>query len=276
MHVAFNWERRPTKSLRALVAGMTKAALSVSSMVAMTSDDARQETFPREFDDEFPVGSQEGNRAFFGTDVLRGLVDGVHDFVNLRQPRWRRNRTIGPALLGSAMWINDPEVIDKIAELSAACIVVKKQGRKPHELKKLAPLNRLNELTPGMPVQAFAALTGLAPRVAGKPLVVGPNTPMDDGTVPTIRTLGFRTLPGSVPPPILHAKLALLGHLWWHDEDGLAVGVDVGQRHLITVPARISTSARRIVLHLPRDWPWAWAWTGLFDAATGPPPVAAT
>ncbi|MFJ8745316.1 hypothetical protein ACIRL2_38825 [Embleya sp. NPDC127516] len=26
--------------------------------------------------------------------------------------------------------------------------------------------------------------------------------------------------------------------------------------HLVHVPARIARSARRITLHLPRDWPW--------------------
>lgn len=61
--------------------------------------------FSGEFDDQFTVGPQEGNSALFGRDVLAGLVDGIDDFVRLRQPRWRRYRSIGPALLGSAMWI---------------------------------------------------------------------------------------------------------------------------------------------------------------------------
>ncbi len=38
--------------------------------------------------------------------------------------------------------------------------------------------------------------------------------------------------------------------------------------HLITVPARIATSARRLVLHLPTDWPWAPAWEDLWATAT--------
>jgi hypothetical protein len=43
-------------------------------------------------------------------------------------------------------------------------------------------------------------------------------------------------------------------------------------RHqLITVAARVSRSARRSTLHLPRNWPWATAWQQLFTAATGPP-----
>ena len=43
------------------------------------------------------------------------------------------------------------------------------------------------------------------------------------------------------------------------------------RRKLITVPARISTSARRLVLHLPADWPWEDGWTTWFAAACGPP-----
>ncbi len=37
---------------------------------------------------------------------------------------------------------------------------------------------------------------------------------------------------------------------------------------LVAVPARIATSARRLVLHLPKDWPWAPAWQDLWTTAT--------
>jgi hypothetical protein len=43
---------------------------------------------------------------------------------------------------------------------------------------------------------------------------------------------------------------------------------------LIAVPARLTHSARRLRLHLPRDWPWQTAWTQLFDATCGPPAAA--
>ena len=43
------------------------------------------------------------------------------------------------------------------------------------------------------------------------------------------------------------------------------------RRKLIGIPARISTSARRVVLHLPTDWPWENGWTVLFAAACSPP-----
>lgn len=36
------------------------------------------------------------------------------------------------------------------------------------------------------------------------------------------------------------------------------------RRTLISVPARIASSARRLTLHLPRDWPWETAWNTLF------------
>lgn len=43
------------------------------------------------------------------------------------------------------------------------------------------------------------------------------------------------------------------------------------RRHLITVAARISRSARRTVLHLPTHWPWHAAWLGLFTTTHTPP-----
>ena len=45
---------------------------------------------------------------------------------------------------------------------------------------------------------------------------------------------------------------------------------------LITVPARLARSARRLVLHLPTGWPWQHPWHALFDAALGPPAPART
>lgn len=47
------------------------------------------------------------------------------------------------------------------------------------------------------------------------------------------------------------------------------------RRKLISVPARVATSARRVTLHLPTDWPWETAWTNLFTAVNSPPQAAA-
>ena len=42
-------------------------------------------------------------------------------------------------------------------------------------------------------------------------------------------------------------------------------------RVIIATPARLATTSRRLVMHLPAHWPWADAWTRLWDTATGPP-----
>ena len=46
------------------------------------------------------------------------------------------------------------------------------------------------------------------------------------------------------------------------------------RRHLITVPARIASSARRLRLHLPTAWPWGEHWQQLFDVLHRPPRAA--
>jgi hypothetical protein len=182
--------------------------------------------FPKQFDDDFAVGLEEGNRAYFGRNVLRGLVDGIDDFVHARQDRWQRQRdSVGPVLLGSAMWIDDTELIDKIADLAAACVIVKKQGRGDRARRKQEQLHAVNDRTPGMPSSAFSELTGLAPTVDGRPAIVGPYDSMHF-VVPTIRTLGYRA-PSNRLVPILHAKLALLGDLWWRKEEQEMYDVDV-------------------------------------------------
>lgn len=63
---------------------------------------------------------------------------------------------------------------------------------------------------------------------------------------------------------------------------GSLTGTDLGKarsgtirRKLITIPARIATSARKIILHLPAHWPWETGWSRLFEAACGPPRTAA-
>ena len=42
------------------------------------------------------------------------------------------------------------------------------------------------------------------------------------------------------------------------------------RRHLIDVPARIATRARRLILHLPKHWPWQTAWQDMWTTATCP------
>jgi hypothetical protein len=41
--------------------------------------------------------------------------------------------------------------------------------------------------------------------------------------------------------------------------------------HLISVPARLARSARRIILHLPERWPWQSAWQAWHAVVCRPP-----
>ncbi len=219
------------------------------TLIPMTQPaQGRQRLFPNEFDDTFPVGPEAGNSAFFGLNVLQGLVEGVDDFINERQPRWQEPyRSLEPAMLGSTRWIDDEDLLDKIHELSAACILISKQGRKRSD-EKLKQLAELNEHGPGMPVQAFSALSGLAPKENGEPAIVGPWTPPYEEPFPTIRTVGFRKSRQNDSPPILHAKLALLGHLWWYEQDieGYTLeGLAFEAKRLWTSSANFTGSSRR-------------------------------
>ena len=46
------------------------------------------------------------------------------------------------------------------------------------------------------------------------------------------------------------------------------------RRKLIQIPCRIATSARRLTLHLPQDWPWQSAWIRLNQRVADPPGAA--
>jgi len=41
------------------------------------------------------------------------------------------------------------------------------------------------------------------------------------------------------------------------------------RRTIVSVPARVASSARRLTLHLPTRWPWETSWMALFDNAFG-------
>ena len=45
---------------------------------------------------------------------------------------------------------------------------------------------------------------------------------------------------------------------------------------LINLPARLARSGRRLVLHLPQNWPWQDGFEALFTAATCPPTAPST
>lgn len=179
--------------------------------------------FPTDFNFEIAFGSDSGNRAHFGADVLKGLVAGIDEHLRSFESTYRF-RTLGPALLGAFMWLDDDELIQRIASFPAACVVVRKQPDRPgtrraERQRVFAKLQELAQRSPGFPAYVFSELTGLAYRVEGNPLVVDPGTPIEDlkPAIPAVRSIGIRQIDRRLVP-ILHTKMVLLGHLWWHDE----------------------------------------------------------
>ena len=58
--------------------------------------------------------------------------------------------------------------------------------------------------------------------------------------------------------------------------DSPRISIGNSETPQIIVPARVATSARRIILHLPMAWPWETAWTALFDRVSDPPALLVT
>jgi hypothetical protein len=107
---------------------------------------------------EIELKREPGNRAFFGKNVLQGLVTGIEDFVNERQPRWKRrtHRVGAPALLGCSPWVNDKTLIAAIERLPCACVVISKTPRTSEGRRTIARLHEVNERTGGIELRALS------------------------------------------------------------------------------------------------------------------------
>ena len=113
---------------------------------------------------------------------------------------------------------------------------------------------------------------GAAATLAAAATLVGLMVPQPARAATVHRVRGRRTVTGSVLAcmafDLTRAAATLTG-------PRLAKATTaIIRRTLITVPARIAYSARRLTLHLPTAWPWQTAWSHLFTRACGPPPPA--
>lgn len=191
----------------------------------MSEDAPRPISFPWDFDTNFSFGPEDQYRGYFGQDVLAGLTTGIDDFraENERNPGFR---TLGPAMLGAFMWLDDPELVERIADFPHACVVITKQGRDPRQQARTDRLKPMLDRCPGFPADALPVLDGLVLRENGKAPVLGPNSRVQTPRLSALRTIGYRKT-GKRLVPILHAKMLLLGELWWHDEDGTGRVADI-------------------------------------------------
>lgn len=190
---------------------------------------AQPEGFPSPFGHDFlRVVSGGTNDAYFGLNALSGLITGMAEYC---QEVKKGYRSLGPALLGTFMWLNDDELIQAITDFPFACVVVSKQPaatdkRRRNQQSTFDKLRRACDTEIGFPTRACPELRDLAPRENGRPLVIGPYTEVPELVVPAFRSIGPRRT-GNHLVPILHTKMMLLGYLWWHDEGPLGHVEDV-------------------------------------------------
>ena len=149
--------------------------------------------------------------ALFGLDVLAGLVDGIA----ATQQQQTVAGDYGVGVLGCAMAMDDPELIALLREINSACIVITKQE---HRRRTKPAWEKLNQLAreQGIAQAAFPELVELAAHVDGRPQIIGP-TWRPGSDVAAVREVGFRRV-GDRLVPIVHAKLVLLGRMWWNDD----------------------------------------------------------
>jgi hypothetical protein len=172
--------------------------------------------FPRDADisAQLDVGSVR-----FGRNVLQDLVAGVTDAASRR----RTHRQWGVGVLGSSMWMDDPELLAALHACDNLCVVITKQTAKSLSKPTAQGVKDL-AASKGLFQKAFPELHDFIPG-GGKPLRVGPGTPnwLDEepedetGGIGGVREVGFRRS-GDHLVPIVHTKVLLLGQMWWHDE----------------------------------------------------------
>jgi len=180
-------------------------------------------SFSAAFNSQFSFGTAGHLTGQFGAGVLDGLIAGIDEFRAAAAGERPSPRRLGPAILGAFMWLDDPDLLDRIAGFRHACIAFTKQPR-PFPPAKLARLQSVLDRSPGFPAQALPGLAWLLPHDdEGQVPVVGPHSPAPHVQLPVLRTVGYRRTTGGKLVPILHAKMVLLGELRWHDEDEFGI-----------------------------------------------------
>lgn len=145
-------------------------------------------------------------------------------------------------LLGAFMWLDDEELVKRIADFPAACVVVTKQERRKQ--KNVDRFKPVVEHGAGFPLQALPEVGPLMFREDGKTPVVGSYTSASSTHLPTLRTIGYRK-EGNHMVPILHTKMLLLGQLWWREEEPPGDVLRFAPSRLWMGSANGTTSSRR-------------------------------
>lgn len=175
----------------------------------------------------FPPGlntliAHGSGEAVFGLNVLEQLISVLTEAASAP----RSSRLWGPGVLGCAMWMDDPDLVDVLGRMANVCVVVTKQPLSKYERPETSKVKDL-AASAGLAQNAFHELSDLAPHQDGRPTVVGPWVAgWADNEIGGVREVGFRRV-GERLVPIVHAKILLLGDMFWTDEHPSGAVADV-------------------------------------------------
>jgi hypothetical protein len=190
-------------------------------------------SFSSVFDSQFSFGKDGKLTGRFGLNVLDDLIAGIDEFQAAAASHGSV-RQLGPAMLGAFGWLDDRQLLKRIADYPYACVAFTKEQR-PFPPARLARLRDALARCQGFPADPLPELQALAsPDEHGQPQVIGPHTRLPPRTIPGIRTVGYRKT-GDKIAPLLHAKMVLLGELCWHDEDPFGRPADI----VVFLPQRL-------------------------------------
>lgn len=186
-------------------------------------------SFPAGFDFEMTSSSGGVGPAYVGSDVLRGLIDGMASYRSGFEHR-KTSRCLGPAALGAFMSVDDVKLIHAVAQFPAACVAVSKQakstkGKNQHKKATFEKMRGIADTATGFPAAACWELADLGPR-ENNAAVLGPHSHLPGVHIPAFRSLGWRKTDSHLRP-VLHTKMVLVGYLWFSDEGALGHVEDV-------------------------------------------------
>lgn len=155
-----------------------------------------------------PAGA--GWRAWFAGNVIDGLCEILDEHLAAERRGYLSPGAVlphspgKPAAIGCVPWLTDDDVIDRLLQLSACCVVLDKGAALPDRLVNNDDLAFPNVL-PGLRMTM--------PAIDGMATVLGPSSPMPEHEIGPVRLLGWREGKDKGVKPLLHAKLLVLGEL---------------------------------------------------------------
>ena len=133
-------------------------------------------SFPAAFDIRVTFGPDGSLSGRFGTGVLDELIAGIDEFQEAVTAR-PAYHSLGAAMLGAFAWLDDSQLLERVARYPYACVTFTKQPR-PFPPHKLARLQNVLDRGRGFPAAALEGLETLMPLDdLGQPQIVGPHSP---------------------------------------------------------------------------------------------------